>query len=165
MSETGHGVNTLLSIEPRGTLILERSGLIMRDPRGMGMKRIVRVGTNKEIPLSKIVLGRVTTFGATTLAKRDIPHSVEGKRRILTKVVIASGMVEVGMREPFSGDTLTQVLRLIRGTSRQGTPTRLFVHGFTHVCAPVIVTLTMLVILLPFNCSLVSPRFIFAFGS
>lgn len=165
MSGTGHGVDTLLSIQPRGTTIIEDGRVIAISPESILVGRVVRVGTNRHMPLSKMVLSRITTFGATTLAKRDIPQSVDEKRRMLTNVVIASGMVQVGIAGPFSGDTLTHVLRLMRSTSRHGTPTRLFVEGFTHICAPVIVNFTFLVILVPCVCSFVGPLFKFIFGS
>lgn len=162
---TRQGVGTLLSMHPRATAIVHSRHPRAVHPRGIGMKRAVRVGTKRHIPLSKVVRGRRTSFGATTLAKRDHPQAVHGKRAILTKVVTASQMMQLAMAGPFGRDTLTQVLTVMRRTGRQGTPMRLFVHQFTQVCAPVIAKLTMLVILLPFLCSLKIPTFSCIFES
>lgn len=165
MRGTHDSVGTLLSMHPRATAMVCGGACGVAMPRGMRPKRAVRMGIKRGMPLSKFLLRSSTSFGATTLAKRDIPQALCGRRRILTKVVTSSGIMQVGMGGPCSRDALTHVLALMRSTTREGTPTRLFVHHFTQVCAPVIAKLTVLIIVLPCLCSLVGPRFVFIFSS
>lgn len=156
---TSRGVDHLLSIHPRHASMFHRNGCVGISPGRMQANRQVRMGPNKHVPLSKVLRRARTSFSASTLANRDVPHVLQGKSRILTKVVMLKRAIHVRIGHPCRRDTLTHVLILIGSTTRHGTPTRLFVHQFTQFCAPTIVILTLLVIAIPTFTKLVVPSF------
>lgn len=113
------------------------------------MNSVLLMHMNSHVPLSNIIVSNRDLMSASPMANRPIPMGHGCNSRIISNYMGASNVLGVHIRGILRRSVIAHVLSDMRGTTTDGPAVSHFVAHFTHVCAPFIITTTMLATIVP----------------
>lgn len=149
-SHTHTNVETLSSLIPGDTVLLstrnKRHGIPTASLR---IGSLILIHPKSEMSTSNSVIRNTSDLSSSPIAKRSIPITGAVNSGMFTKSVGVSNILRIHMRGATTSGAVSHVVSLMRRTRTSGTPATHFVRGFDHCCAPTIVTVTTLVVVIP----------------
>ena len=79
-------------------------------------------------------------------------------------MIVTDKVIRIRVTRPFDKSALARILELVQNASERKAPAELFIRKFARVYTPIVTGLAVLIVLLPFLYSLISPPFVFAFN-
>ncbi len=83
---------------------------------------------------------------------------------VLAGMIVTDKVIRIKVIRPFDKSALARILELVQNASERKAPAELFIRKFARVYTPIVIGLAVLIVLLPFIYSLITPQFLFTFN-
>lgn len=111
-----------------------------------------------------MMLNDVAAFNTSALTGESVPRSIRKNEEVLAGMIVTDKVIRIRVTRPFDKSALARILELVQNASERKAPAELFIRKFARVYTPIVTGLAVLIVLLPFLYSLISPPFVFAFN-
>lgn len=85
-------------------------------------------------------------------------------RKYFAGMIVTDKVIRIKVIRPFDKSALARILELVQNASERKAPAELFIRKFARVYTPIVIGLAVLIVLLPFIYSLITPQFLFTFN-
>ena len=94
----------------------------------------------------------------------SVPRSIRMGEEVLAGMIVTDKVIRIKVIRPFDKSALARILELVQNASERKAPAELFIRKFARVYTPIVIGLAVLIVLLPFIYSLITPQFLFTFN-
>ena len=111
-----------------------------------------------------MMLNEVAAFNTAALTGESVPRSIRMGEEVLAGMIVTDKVIRIKVIRPFDKSALARILELVQNAYRTQSTGRLFIRKFARVYTPIVIGLAVLIVLLPFIYSLITPQFLFTFN-
>ena len=111
-----------------------------------------------------MMLNEVAAFNTAALTGESVPRSIRMGEEVLAGMIVTDKVIRIKVIRPFDKSALARILELVQNASERKAPAELFIRKFARVYTPIVIGLAVLIVLLPFIYSLITPQFLFTFN-
>ena len=104
-----------------------------------------------------MMLNDVAAFNTSALTGESVPRSIRKNEEVLAGMIVTDKVIRIRVTRPFDKSALARILELVQNASERKAPAELFIRKFARVYTPIVTGLAVLIVLLPFLYSLISP--------
>lgn len=106
-----------------------------------------------------MMLNEVAAFNTAALTGESVPRSIRMGEEVLAGMIVTDKVIRIKVIRPFDKSALARILELVQNASERKAPAELFIRKFARVYTPIVIGLAVLIVLLPFIYSLITPQF------
>ena len=157
-------IGALLDVRPEKASVVVANGIVetvLSEEVRVGDTVEVKVG--ERVPLDGIMLSGSAAFNTSVLTGESIPRNIKKDEEVLAGMIAVDGVCRIKVTRPFGESALTRILELVQDASERKAPAEHFIRKFARIYTPMVTLLAVLIILLPWFWSLVSPEFTYLF--
>ena len=151
-------IGALLDVRPEEAAVVRDGRVIIENPQN------VKVGETIEIKTGGMMLNEVAAFNTAALTGESVPRSIRMGEEVLAGMIVTDKVIRIKVIRPFDKSALARILELVQNASERKAPAELFIRKFARVYTPIVIGLAVLIVLLPFIYSLITPQFLFTFN-
>ena len=156
-------IGALLDVRPEEAVV--RDGrVIIENPQNVKVGETIEIKTGGRVPLDGMMLNEVAAFNTAALTGESVPRSIRMGEEVLAGMIVTDKVIRIKVIRPFDKSALARILELVQNASERKAPAELFIRKFARVYTPIVIGLAVLIVLLPFIYSLITPQFLFTFN-
>ena len=156
-------IGALLDVRPEEAAVVRENGVVVENPKKVKVGETIEIKTGGRVPLDGMMLNDVAAFNTSALTGESVPRSIRKNEEVLAGMIVTDKVIRIRVTRPFDKSALARILELVQNASERKAPAELFIRKFARVYTPIVTGLAVLIVLLPFLYSLISPPFVFAF--
>lgn len=157
-------IGALLDVRPEEAAVVRENEVIVENPKKVKVGETIEIKTGGRVPLDGMMLNDVAAFNTAALTGESVPRSIRKNEEVLAGMIVTDKVIRIRVTRPFDKSALARILELVQNASERKAPAELFIRKFARVYTPIVTGLAVLIVLLPFLYSLISPPFVFAFN-
>lgn len=157
-------IGALLDVRPEEAAVVRDSGIFIESPQNVKVGETIEIKTGGRVPLDGVMLNDVAAFNTAALTGESVPRSIRKDEEVLAGMIVTDKVIRIKVSRPFDKSALARILELVQNASERKAPAELFIRKFARVYTPIVTGLAVLIVLLPFLYSLISPPFVFTFN-
>jgi len=157
-------IGALLDVRPEEAAVVREKGVVAENPKKVKVGETIEIKTGGRVPLDGMMLNDVAAFNTAALTGESVPRSIRKNEEVLAGMIVTDKVIRIRVTRPFDKSALARILELVQNASERKAPAELFIRKFARVYTPIVTGLAVLIVLLPFLYSLISPQFVFAFN-
>ena len=157
-------IGALLDVRPEKALVLREGNLVIESPKKIKVGEIIEIKAGERVPLDGIMQNEVAAFNTAALTGESVPHNIRKGEEVLAGMIVTDKVIRLEVTRPFDKSALARILELVQNASERKAPAELFIRKFARVYTPIVIGLAVLIVLLPFIYSLITPQFLFTFN-
>lgn len=157
-------IGALLDVRPEEAAVVREKGVVAENPKKVKVGETIEIKTGGRVPLDGMMLNDVAAFNTAALTGESVPRSIRKNEEVLAGMIVTDKVIRIRVTRPFDKSALARILELVQNASERKAPAELFIRKFARVYTPIVTGLAVLIVLLPFLYSLISPPFVFAFN-
>ena len=157
-------IGALLDVRPEEAAVVRENGVVVENPKKVKVGETIEIKTGGRVPLDGMMLNDVAAFNTSALTGESLPRSIRKNEEVLAGMIVTDKVIRIRVTRPFDKSALARILELVQNASERKAPAELFIRKFARVYTPIVTGLAVLIVLLPFLYSLISPPFVFAFN-
>ena len=157
-------IGALLDVRPEEAAVVRENGVVVENPKKVKVGETIEIKTGGRVPLDGMMLNDVAAFNTSALTGESVPRSIRKNEEVLAGMIVTDKVIRIRVTRPFDKSALARILELVQNASERKAPAELFIRKFARVYTPIVTGLAVLIVLLPFLYSLISPPFVFAFN-
>ena len=157
-------IGALLDVRPEEAAVVRENEVIVENPKKVKVGETIEIKTGGRVPLDGMMLNDVAAFNTAALTGESVPRSIRRNEEVLAGMIVTDKVIRIRVTRPFDKSALARILELVQNASERKAPAELFIRKFARVYTPIVTGLAVLIVLLPFLYSLISPQFVFAFN-
>lgn len=158
-------IRALLDVRPERAVVVREDVLIAEEPQRVQVDEIIEVKAGERVPLDGVMLSEVAAFNTAALTGESVPRNIREGGEVLAGMIVTDKVVRIRVTKPFDKSALARILELVQNASERKAPAELFIRKFARIYTPVVISLAVLIVLLPFVYSLVNTQFVFTFDN
>ena len=143
---------------------MTRKMLIITTSERVKVGETIEIKTGGRVPLDGMMLNEVAAFNTAALTGESVPRSIRMGEEVLAGMIVTDKVIRIKVIRPFDKSALARILELVQNASERKAPAELFIRKFARVYTPIVIGLAVLIVLLPFIYSLITPQFLFTFN-
>ncbi len=156
-------IGALLDVRPEAAVV--RDGRENNEnPQNVKVGETIEIKTGGRVPLDGMMLNEVAAFNTAALTGESVPRSIRMGEEVLAGMIVTDKVIRIKVIRPFDKSALARILELVQNASERKAPAELFIRKFARVYTPIVIGLAVLIVLLPFIYSLITPQFFFTFN-
>ena len=155
-------IGALLDVRPEEAAVDER--VVIENPQSVKVGETIEIKTGGRVPLDGMMLNEVAAFNTAALTGESVPRSIRMGEEVLAGMIVTDKVIRIKVIRPFDKSALARILELVQNASERKAPAELFIRKFARVYTPIVIGLAVLIVLLPFIYSLITPQFLFTFN-
>lgn len=136
---------------------------VEKSPEEVKTGDFIEIKMGERVPLDGILCSEDTTFNTAALTGESIPRMIAKGQEVLAGMIPDESIVRLRVSRPASESAISRILNMVEDAVERKAPTELFIHRFAHIYTPIVIGLAVLVVLIPWIWSFVSPSFDFHF--
>lgn len=157
-------IGALLDVRPEGAAVVRDGRVIIENPQNVKVGETIEIKTGGRVPLDGMMLNEVAAFNTAALTGESVPRSIRMGEEVLAGMIVTDKVIRIKVIRPFDKSALARILELVQNASERKAPAELFIRKFARVYTPIVIGLAVLIVLLPFIYSLITPQFFFTFN-
>ena len=157
-------IGALLDVRPEEAAVVRDGRVIIENPQNVKVGETIEIKTGGRVPLDGMMLNEVAAFNTAALTGESVPRSIRMGEEVLAGMIVTDKVIRIKVIRPFDKSALARILELVRNASERKAPAELFIRKFALVYTPIVIGLAVLIVLLPFIYSLITPQFLFTFN-
>lgn len=158
-------IRALLDVRPERAVVVREGVLIAEAPQRVQVDEIIEVKAGERVPLDGVMLSEVAAFNTAALTGESVPRNIREGGEVLAGMIVTDKVVRIRVTKPFDKSALARILELVQNASERKAPAELFIRKFARIYTPIVISLAVLIVLLPFVYSLVNTQFVFTFDN
>ncbi len=157
-------IGALLDVRPEEAAVVRDGRVIIENPQNVKVGETIEIKTGGRVPLDGMMLNEVAAFNTAALTGESVPRSIRMGEEVLAGMIVTDKVIRIKVIRPFDKSALARILELVQNASERKAPAELFIRKFARVYTPIVIGLAVLIVLLPFIYSLITPQFLFTFN-
>ena len=157
-------IGALLDVRPEEAAVVRDGRVVIENPQNVKVGETIEIKTGGRVPLDGMMLNEVAAFNTAALTGESVPRSIRMGEEVLAGMIVTDKVIRIKVIRPFDKSALARILELVQNASERKAPAELFIRKFARVYTPIVIGLAVLIVLLPFIYSLVTPQFLFTFN-
>lgn len=157
-------IGTLLDVRPEEAAVVRDERVVIENPQNVKVGETIEIKTGGRVPLDGMMLNEVAAFNTAALTGESVPRSIRMGEEVLAGMIVTDKVIRIKVIRPFDKSALARILELVQNASERKAPAELFIRKFARVYTPIVIGLAVLIVLLPFIYSLITPQFLFTFN-
>lgn len=157
-------IGALLDVRPEEAAVVRDERVVIENPQSVKVGETIEIKTGGRVPLDGMMLNEVAAFNTAALAGESVPRSIRMGEEVLAGMIVTDKVIRIKVIRPFDKSALARILELVQNASERKAPAELFIRKFARVYTPIVIGLAVLIVLLPFIYSLITPQFLFTFN-
>lgn len=157
-------IGALLDVRPEEAAVVRDGRVIIENPQNVKVGETIEIKTGGRVPLDGMMLNEVAAFNTAALKGESVPRSIRMGEEVLAGMIVTDKVIRIKVIRPFDKSALARILELVQNASERKAPAELFIRKFARVYTPIVIGLAVLIVLLPFIYSLITPQFFFTFN-
>ena len=155
-------IGALLDVRPEEAAVVRGERVVIENPQNVKVGETIEIKTGGRVPLDGMMLNEVAAFNTAALTGESVPRSIRMGEEVLAGMIVTDKVIRIKVIRPF--DKSARILELVQNASERKAPAELFIRKFARVYTPIVIGLAVLIVLLPFIYSLITPQFFFTFN-
>ena len=164
VDEAKRNIGALLDVRPEEAAVVRDGRVIIENPQNVKVGETIEIKTGGRVPLDGMMLNEVAAFNTAALTGESVPRSIRMGEEVLAGMIVTDKVIRIKVIRPFDKSALARILELVQNASERKAPAELFIRKFARVYTPIVIGLAVLIVLLPFIYSLITPQFLFTFN-
>lgn len=157
-------IGSLLDVRPEEAAVVRDERVVIENPQSVKVGETIEIKTGGRVPLDGMMLNEVAAFNTAALTGESVPRSIRMGEEVLAGMIVTDKVIRIKVIRPFDKSALARILELVQNASERKAPAELFIRKFARVYTPIVIGLAVLIVLLPFIYSLITPQFLFTFN-
>ena len=157
-------IGALLDVRPEEAAVVRDERVVIENPQNVKVGETIEIKTGGRVPLDGMMLNEVAAFNTAALTGESMPRSIRMGEEVLAGMIVTDKVIRIKVIRPFDKSALARILELVQNASERKAPAELFIRKFARVYTPIVIGLAVLIVLLPFIYSLITPQFLFTFN-
>ena len=157
-------IGALLDVRPEEAAVVRGERVVIENPQNVKVGETIEIKTGGRVPLDGMMLNEVAAFNTAALTGESVPRSIRMGEEVLAGMIVTDKVIRIKVIRPFDKSALARILELVQNASERKAPAELFIRKFARVYTPIVIGLAVLIVLLPFIYSLITPQFLFTFN-
>lgn len=157
-------IGALLDVRPEEAAVVRDERVVIENPQNVKVGETIEIKTGGRVPLDGMMLNEVAAFNTAALTGESVPRSIRMGEEVLAGMIVTDKVIRIKVIRPFDKSALARILELVQNASERKAPAELFIRKFARVYTPIVIGLAVLIVLLPFIYSLITPGFLFTFN-
>ena len=157
-------IGALLDVRPEEAAVVRDERVVIENPQSGKVGETIEIKTGGRVPLDGMMLNEVAAFNTAALTGESVPRSIRMGEEVLAGMIVTDKVIRIKVIRPFDKSALARILELVQNASERKAPAELFIRKFARVYTPIVIGLAVLIVLLPFIYSLITPQFLFTFN-
>ena len=157
-------IGALLDVRPEEAAVVRDERVVIENPQNVKVGETIEIKTGGRVPLDGMMLNEVAAFNTAALTGESVPRSIRMGEEVLAGMIVTDKVIRIKVIRPFDKSALAHILELVQNASERKAPAELFIRKFARVYTPIVIGLAVLIVLLPFIYSLITPQFLFTFN-
>ena len=157
-------IGALLDVRPEEAAVVRDERVVIENPQNVKVGETIEIKTGGRVPLDGMMLNEVAAFNTAALTGESVPRSIRMGEEVLAGMIVTDKVIRIKVIRPFDKSALARILELVQNASERKSPGELFIRKFARVYTPIVIGLAVLIVLLPFIYSLITPQFLFTFN-
>lgn len=157
-------IGALLDVRPEEAAVVRDERVVIENPQSVKVGETIEIKTGGRVPLDGMTLNEVAAFNTAALTGESVPRSIRMGEEVLAGMIVTDKVIRIKVIRPFDKSALARILELVQNASERKAPAELFIRKFARVYTPIVIGLAVLIVLLPFIYSLITPQFLFTFN-
>lgn len=157
-------ISRLLDLRPEKAHIVREGRIEDLDPKMVHPGEIIEVRPGERVPLDGVLIGRAGVFDTSALTGESVPRTLETDDEVLAGMISSGCTVSIRVTKEYGQTTLSRILELVEDAAGRKARSELFIRRFARVYTPVVMTLAVLLVAVPWIVSLTHPSLTFHFS-
>lgn len=157
-------IGALLDVRPEEAAVVRDERVVIENPQSVKVGETIEIKTGGRVPLDGMMLNEVAAFNTAALTGESVPRSIRMGEEVLAGMIVTDKVIRIKVIRPFDKSALARILELVQNASERKAPAELFIRKFARVYTPIVIGLAVLIVLLPFIYSLITPQFLLTFN-
>ena len=157
-------IGALLDVRPEEAAVVRDERVVIENHQNVKVGETIEIKTGGRVPLDGMMLNEVAAFNTAALTGESVPRSIRMGEEVLAGMIVTDKVIRIKVIRPFDKSALARILELVQNASERKAPAELFIRKFARVYTPIVIGLAVLIVLLPFIYSLITPQFLFTFN-
>lgn len=157
-------IGALLDVRPEEAAVVRDERVVIENPQNVKVGETIEIKTGGRVPLDGMMLNEVAAFNTAALTGESVPRSIRMGEEVLAGMIVTDKVIRIKVIRPFDKSALARILELVQNASERKAPAELFIRKFARIYTPIVIGLAVLIVLLPFIYSLITPQFLFTFN-
>ena len=157
-------IGALLDVRPEEAAVVRDERVVIENPQSVKVGETIEIKTGGRVPLDGMMLNEVAAFNTAALTGESVPRSIRMGEEVLAGMIVTDKVIRIKVIRPFDKSALARILELVQNASERKAPAELFIRKFARAYTPIVIGLAVLIVLLPFIYSLITPQFLFTFN-
>ena len=163
VSKAKKNISALLDVRPETANLVTEDGVKVISPEEVKVGDIIEVKVGERVPLDGVLMGDSASFNTAALTGESVPRTIKEGETVLAGMILTNHVSRIKVAKPFGESALARILNLVQNATERKAPAEKFIRKFARVYTPIVVTLAVLIVLLPWIYSLLTSTFIFSF--
>lgn len=157
-------IKALLDIRPERATVIRNGQPAEIHPREVEPGETIEVKTGERVPLDGILQTEQASFNTAAMTGESVPRTIRRGETVLAGMIATDRVVHLTVDKPYEQSALSRILAMVQDATGRKAPAELFIRRFARIYTPIVVGLAVLIVLLPFFYSLITPSFGFVFN-
>ena len=163
VSKAKKNISALLDVRPETANLVAEDEVKVISPEEVKVGDTIEVKVGERVPLDGMLMGDSASFNTAALTGESVPRTIKEGETVLAGMILTNHVSRIKVTKPFSESALARILNLVQNATERKAPAEKFIRKFARVYTPIVVTLAVLIVLLPWIYSLLTSTFIFSF--
>lgn len=156
-------ISALLDVRPETATVIDGDTPKTVPASDVNVGDIVEVKAGERVPLDGVLKTDVASFNTAALTGESVPRSIRNGEEVLAGMISTDRVSRIEVTKPFGQSALARILDLVQNATEKKAPAEQFIRKFARIYTPIVVLLAVLIVLLPWIYSFVTPTFIYGF--
>lgn len=147
-------ISSMVALRPDRASVVRDGTIVECSPEQVATGEVIEVRPGERVPLDGELLTAGSPFDTSVLTGESLPRMIATGGEVSAGMIAAGNVVRLRVTRPAGDSAVARILRLVEEASARKAPTELFIRRFARVYTPVVFSLAVLVVLVPWLCSL-----------
>lgn len=157
-------IKALLDIRPETATVIRNGEPKEINPHEVSLGETIEIKAGERVPLDGILQTEQASFNTSALTGESVPRTLRKGEPALAGMIATNRVVRLTVDKPYDQSALSRILAMVQDATERKAPAELFIRRFARIYTPIVVGLAVLIVLLPFLYSLLTPSFGFVFS-
>lgn len=157
-------ISKLLDVRGEHATILKDGKEETADPRKIRIGEVIVVKPGERVPLDGIVLNGNGLFDTSALTGESMPRNIGEGEEALAGMISTQRKIRIKVTRVYEDSALSRILDMVRNASARKAHAEMFIRKFARIYTPVVISLAILVVAVPWLISLFNSEFHYYFS-
>lgn len=157
-------IRSLLDVRPEKARVVRDGQMSDEAPEDILPGDVVEVRPGERVPLDGILLTPHAAFDTAALTGESMPRLIDRDDEVLAGMIATDTVARLRVTRPVSESALARILALVEDAAERKAPAELFIRRLARTYTPIVTSLALLVVFLPYIYSLFAEGFDYRFS-